>query len=652
METHESPPTIQSGIKIAAIAIIAVFVCIAYSPALRNGLVSDDTSLVSDRALVYESPGSLKDLVTNSYWWATGDVSAKYHLYRPWVSATWWLDYQIGGASPWIYHVTNVILHIGVSILICFALMPYAGFGVAYLAALLTAVGPVAVSSVAWASGRTDLWAAFFILMFILFFYRAHRRRSLWWMVAASVSFFLGLASKETAVIAPAIAWGLERHFTSGQTIREKSIRGYSLYAILGIPLLAYLAIRHTVLGELMTSGAAGKGFPLLQALSALPEQILRTAFNTIVPLHFNFYSEFLWSGAGQRGVPYILSWLLLLSLAALIIAGLMRKRLWAVGGLWFSLALIPPYVSGQAWAPQSDFYAYMGLPGLWLFILDGGRFLLIWSKNDQWLTHRGTILTASGVITLLFLVLTYVRVPILRSNLTLALHSAEREPRSLPALIAVGQEYYAAGQEAKADEWLMRASLVKPDDLSPWIIRAKHNLSHGKPEKAGPLVDTLAVRGRNSADAQAVIARYFYEMGRCDLAVQTFHKSVGLRYPSIETLYDYGLALLCAGDYQAAIEKLKTTVELAPFRTEAYMNLGIALEGSGKFREAVNAYSMAVKQVPDLIDGWERLARASHYSGDRNLALSAEKKFLSFKPPANRAEKLHELLSQSGKTP
>jgi len=632
--------------KPVAVLAVVLLVAAAFLPSLRNGYVSDDFALVGRRDNILKTPQGLLQLVTNPYWWGSADVEARHDLYRPFISATWWFDYQIGGLSPWAYHLSNLLVHLAVTVLIFVVLSPIAGRGLALAAAALTGAGPVAVTSVGWAAGRTDLWAALFILAFLILFERVRRGVSRWHLAGALMSFFFALASKETAVIAPVIAWMLgrcRRPAGSDETRVRRTIRPY---VALLIPLAAYLAARWAVLGALGTREGATAHFSLLTFIPKLPEQILRSAFHAIVPLHYNYFSELIWSEPGQRNLLFILGWIVFLALIALILIGLARRQLWAAGGAWFGLVLIPVYISGQSWAPISDFYMYTGLPGLWLFVLDGGRALAGRLGPARFVEGKRAALLI-GAVTIVFAVLTFSRLPVLQSSMSLVQNSVRREPRSAKAMMALAEEYFYQGQDSVADEWMRKAMAARPDDLRPRTISARHYLEAGNTNKAAAFVDTLAVRGRYSAQAQALIARYYYEMGRCDLAVETFRRSLRLDYPTVATLFDYGMALICAGDNRSAVEAYEAVISLAPSWPQAYANLGLALENVGRLGEAMYAYETAVQQAPSFAQAWESLAKASLKAGDRSQAEHAAEVYFRLNPPADRAQQLREMLTR-----
>lgn len=106
------------------------------------------------------------------------------------------VDYAIAGLRPFLYHLENVLLHAGVTVLLYRVLRPL-GRPTAWLAAALFAVLPVHTEVVANVTGRSDLLATLLGLLALL----ALRRPLL-----AGALLLLALMAKETVVAIPALA--------------------------------------------------------------------------------------------------------------------------------------------------------------------------------------------------------------------------------------------------------------------------------------------------------------------------------------------------------------------------------------------------------------------------------------------------------------
>ncbi len=189
-----------------AIVVAAVLVC--YWPALHGGFLWDDPAHVTAEEL--RSWTGLWRI-----WFELGATQQ----YYPVLHSAFWIEHRLWGDAVVGYHLTNILLHAASCCLLAAVLrrlwsMPEAApdggashpgqTGFAWLAALLFAVHPVCVESVAWISEQKNTLSLVFYLMagFVyLDFFRHRRRRS---YILATVLFLLALGTKTVTATLPA----------------------------------------------------------------------------------------------------------------------------------------------------------------------------------------------------------------------------------------------------------------------------------------------------------------------------------------------------------------------------------------------------------------------------------------------------------------
>jgi protein O-mannosyl-transferase len=116
--------------------------------------------------------------------------------------------------NPFIFHMANVVLHLGSTLLVyllCKRLVTTRGEWGAFLGTLVFACHPAQAESVAWISGLKDVLFTFLLLLAVhlnLIAYEKNNRRCLF---VSHIAFFLSLASKPTAVIGPLVLITLYR---------------------------------------------------------------------------------------------------------------------------------------------------------------------------------------------------------------------------------------------------------------------------------------------------------------------------------------------------------------------------------------------------------------------------------------------------------
>lgn len=130
--------------------------------------------------------------------------------YRPVTSLSYGLDYAVWGLDPFGYHLTNLVLHGSVAVLLACLVSRLAGGArrLGALSGLLFASHPVLAECVPATARRHDLLATLLMLLGLSCFVRYRQtagRRFRYLALGASA---LALGAKETAVVFPLLALG------------------------------------------------------------------------------------------------------------------------------------------------------------------------------------------------------------------------------------------------------------------------------------------------------------------------------------------------------------------------------------------------------------------------------------------------------------
>ena len=145
----------------AGAALIAIAAFIAYLPSINGGFVWDDDLLLTNNYLVKAADGLQR-------FWCTTEAKD----YWPATNTSFWIEWRLWGMNSTGYHVSNLILHIVEALLIWIILRKLSIPG-AFLAAMIFAVHPVNVESVAWIAQRKNTMAMLFFLLSILWYLKA-----------------------------------------------------------------------------------------------------------------------------------------------------------------------------------------------------------------------------------------------------------------------------------------------------------------------------------------------------------------------------------------------------------------------------------------------------------------------------------------------
>ena len=196
--------------------LIGLLSILPFLPALDGQFLAwdDDVNLVTNQWYRGLGPAEIR--------WAFSNVRMGHYIPITWLSFS--ANYAAGGMNPWGYHLVNLLLHAAnaaIFYLVARRLLaaarnggPQAGRGEtavtwgATVAALVFALHPLRVESVAWVTERRDVLSGFFFLTAVLAYLRAVEpgdqpaRR---WLAGSMLLFAAGLLSKASIMALPAV---------------------------------------------------------------------------------------------------------------------------------------------------------------------------------------------------------------------------------------------------------------------------------------------------------------------------------------------------------------------------------------------------------------------------------------------------------------
>jgi tetratricopeptide (TPR) repeat protein len=233
----------RHALQIAGLWILTLAV---YSNSFEAGLVFDNAVIIGhDQRIRAATAANLGLIFTREYWYP----STFSGLYRPLTTLSYLGNYSVlgNGAHPGGYHLVNLALHdINVVLVYALGLIVLGSSTPAFAMAALWAVHPLLTESVTNIVGRADLLAAFGVLAGLLCYLQAISStgwRQAAWLVALAGAQTVGILSKESAAVLPALM------ILSDFTVPRKAAwRARILsYAVLLVPFGAFFYLRSQV---------------------------------------------------------------------------------------------------------------------------------------------------------------------------------------------------------------------------------------------------------------------------------------------------------------------------------------------------------------------------------------------------------------------
>jgi Flp pilus assembly protein TadD len=587
--------------------LVGVLAFVAFLPALDGGFLDwdDDRNFLWNRG--YRGLG-LREL----QWMFTATWMGHY------IPVTWLslgLNHALGGMEPWGYHLGNLLLHAANTALFFFVARrllavtatspasqgspeseggddrtgrPERGVAIslgAAAAALLWALHPLRVESVAWITERRDVLCGFFYLLAVLAYLQGTRRQHTLtgrWLVASLVAFAAALGSKAIAMTLPVTLLVLDvyplrrRRLGWPALVREKL--GHFTLAAIGAVVASWAVTRGAGWTSYDTYGLearlvmTGYSFWFYPSKLIWPEKL---APLYELPARIRLLdAEFLWPTVG------------VIAVTAILLLG--RKRLPGALAAWLHSIIVLAPVSGIAHAGHQlahDRYSY--LSGLGFAVLAGTAVTWLGRQRARGRVSRWVLGTAVTAMVLALAGLgagTWVQSRIWRDSESLWRSAVAAHPTCALCRQKLGSALLTAGLHREAEAELTRAVALRPERPT----------------------------ARNSLGA------FFVDQGRLGDAETEFREAIRLAPQYSEATANLGALYARQRRYAEAIAVLRRAIVLSPQLDSARGNLAFALDNAGvelaqegKPAEAVGLFREATELLPAEATFWRNLGQA-----------------------------------------
>ncbi len=549
---------------LAALCLIVILPTLSYLPSLYGGFLIDDDILLTSSRLIQASDGVWR------FWFTTDAID-----YWPVSNTSLWLEWRLWGPHPMGYRVTNLILHIGESVLM-WRILSRLGIPGAFLAALLFAVHPVNVESVAWISQRKTLLAMLFVQMATLLYLKSETAPRVskdggaaWvdrWYGLSVVAFTLALLSKVSVALFPLlllvpIAW-----------LRPIGRRDIARIALLFVPAATLVLVNIWFRA----------GDPHIQDPSNLFEAVLRgtgTAWFYLGKAVYPFNLAFMYTESSGEPARW-LSWIPLIAAVAttalLVRYRTSRSRPLLFAWVYYWIALFPALGLTET-AYVEDHYQHLALIGVTAVVASG------WATLRE--RAQGSVARALNVLVVVLVgvlvVLTWRHAALFTDNVVLMRAAVATYPTSAVAHRNLGFVLLRDGTPDQAIPHLEQALRIEPDFVEAHTTLAATLAAAGDLPRA---IDHLrqAIRLRpNDPEALANLAGFLREAHRPAEAVPLFERALRVYPESSRTHCNLGKALLQLGEVTTAIEHFEEALRLDPDSAEAKRLLALALDSS-----------------------------------------------------------------------
>jgi len=511
---------------------LLLLVCLSlgvYLNSLNGAFVSDDVQTIVKNPLIADSGKYLKMAHIAQF-----SLSLNYHL---------------GQFHPFVYHLSNLLLHLGVVLLGYLFIKGLVGEKVAVASSALYAVHPLNTEVVSWISGRPyGLGALFALASLVLYLFAFKKDKYFSFYYSASIIFFLfGLLSNSKLIIFVLILGLYEMVF--GKLAKNwLKLIPYGLITLAFIIYLVQPFQTRVVTENPEYTGGVELMNPVIQIPVAISGYLERFVF----PYNLSFYHE-------DLSVP-LFNYLVMLTITVTLLGSLiyfyLKEKVAFFGLAFFLVSLIPTLLPIRiAWV-VAERYVYFGLLGLCLIV--GWYLVKFLEKYDQ------VLLIVLGILVVLLSMRTMARNRDWQSIETLYIATAKASPTSSKAWNNMGDLYSSKKDYRSSILAFQRAIQLRPD-----YVDAHHN-----------------------------VGVTYLQMQDFDNAILWFEKAIAI-YPLAQSYNDMGVAYFYKGMPEKAEECFQKGLAVDPGSSLIHNSLGLIYLKTNRLEEARQAWLKALELDP-----------------------------------------------------
>ena len=563
----------EKTINIFGICLIIILGFLVYANSLKGEFIYDDISLIKFNDYIKDWSNLPKILIENI---GAGNWQQS-NFNRPLQMITYMLDYSLWNLNTVGYHITNIVLHILVSLCIYFLIkILYKNSYLALLSSLLYVVHPLHTETVAYISGRADSLAALFILLCMILYIKQQSVKNSVLFIFILLSYLCALLSKEYSLITPLLLLFYSYTFKEKLQVKE------------------FLSILIITVVYLITAGATlqfvprAGGITFFQSLPGYFFAIVEYLRLLFVPLNLHMgYGIRTFSFSNLRVIGGIIISLILLSYA---LRKNKTKNLASFSILWFFITLLP---HSNLIYPTNAFMAehWLYLPSMGFFLILAQSIIALYKTRKQMIA---AIILTIGIL-FFYSVLTIKQNKYWKDPIFFYKRTLQYAPDNWQLHYNLGINYANSGNNQEAIAAFRKALELNPKNIDTYLNLSDLYYSSG------------------------------HKRGSVDLLMQAIEMNPreALLYYSLGNLY------MMMGEEQKSFDAFERSIQLDPKFVLAYNCLGKIYNARGSKKESLEMFNKTLELLKeanaatsDIALVHTTLAEAYYYTGQYDLAI------------------------------
>lgn len=568
-------------------AIITVLLFLLYGRTIGYDFTNlDDTSLIRDNQEFLGSDGSISKAFGQNVFAMLRNSGDTY--YRPLLMVSLIIDYSIGGDSPAIYHLTNLLLHILACCLLFYLLRLFSYMPLkAFLFTAIFAVHPVFTQVVAWVPGRNDSLLAVFVLLSFIFLLHWLKERKVKQLVFHFLFFLAALFTKETTLFVAILFFFyllIERKRTQEKIIPMMAPLLAGWIVLIGVFLLSRSAAMekqpHVPFGEVA-----------MQIIKSSP-QIVPYTGKLLLPFGLSVFPV-------GEDITFVWGIICVLAIAVLFFFSRDKKTLLVLWGIaWFVILLLPTLIRTNPDREQIFFEHRLYVPaiGLMIALVELSAAITIkTNKSRSWISF-----TLIGV----YAIAAFIRSDSFKDEGAFWMSAVSDSPHSSYAWEGVGTYHYVSGDIVTAQKEFEEAIRLDPNATMALNNLGKIYLDKGMNEQARVLL-RHAMEVRPSDKVCDLLGEALFALDSLPQAEIVLKKGLELNPEYTDAMNDLAVVYARNGNYNEAMALWKRVEEKEPERSAATINIYKVLLMQQKYDEAETYRELLLKKgvnVPPIV--------------------------------------------------
>jgi len=574
------------GFKIRPEIYICLFLVLAtaavYLQVRNHEFVGyDDDDYVSENARVQNG------LTLDNVIWAFKTTHTGYWHPLTWLSHL--LDVELFDVQSGRHHLTSVFFHILNSLLLFIVFRKMTGkVWQSGFVAVIFAVHPLHVESVAWVSERKDVLSMFFWMLALWSYARYTEHPQIHRYLPVMGFFLMGLMAKPMVVTLPFVLllldyWPLKR-IQFNPLKKDKAISAWRPSA--GFLVLEKIPLFIFVLASCFITVFAQKKSGAL-ASSAIHPFYVRVG-NAFIS-YLEYIQKMIWPDNLAVLYPhpgtisewhFIAALILLISISYLAIRYLKQLPWLGVGWFWYLGTLVPVIgivqVGVQALA---DRYTYIPLTGLFIIFAWGVTQLMA-----EWRYRTIAIFAMCAALFPILMITAWTQASYWQNSRSLFTHTLNVTSNNYVIHNNLGYELAVMGRLDDALKHYREAIRINPDFEIAYVNLGKALLLKGKVNES---------------------IRYYQALLKIKPAYAGVH-------------HNLGLVLLRKGDIENAIFHFQESLRINNEYAEVYNSLAAAMLSKGEINRAISFYRQALQIRPGFYEAQKNLSKLENLSDSK----------------------------------